>query len=279
MAEGFAFMPDALESNAAGRLTDAQKAMFRHGSFMMRVLPTLTGDLRKGNVQVIEGALRKTRPSDVGRQMTDAWTKASSVPQYSLEVAGRSFDVPSKAVWDAVPEAGYFRLYYLPHSKTAVNVERLPDPPVGSTREDVVGAVGDALGAALRPSLTRRDSAQKAETAAHADAVLRAAGVGDPSGAVTVPAPGAGAVSSEDAVGRWSSVFFDVDVRDDGTLSLQSPASPAQHGRWHIDAEGRLHVLFDGQDQSDELVTPVSLAGDRLALEFGGQQISLQRSS
>ena len=36
MAGGYAFMPEALETNAAGRPTDAQKAMFKHGSLKMR---------------------------------------------------------------------------------------------------------------------------------------------------------------------------------------------------------------------------------------------------
>jgi hypothetical protein len=270
MAEGYAFMPEALETNAAGRLTDDQKAMFKQGSALMRFLPTMMGDLRKGEVKSIEGPLRKTTPLDIGRPAGTQRPRA-----HALEVAGRSFDVPSKTVWDAVPEAGYFRLYYLPRTKTAVNLERLPDPPVEATREDVLGAVGGALSAALRPSLTKDDLVQKAETAAHADAVLRAAGIADVSGAAT--APDGEAASSDEVVGRWTSVFFDVDVRSDGTLTLQNPQLPAQPGRWHIDDEGQLHVLFDGEDVADELVTPVTLSGDRLSLDFGGQQITLQR--
>ncbi len=273
MTQGFAFMPDALESNAAGRLTDAQRAMFKQGSLMMRFLPTLTGDLHKREVRAIEGPLRKVRPMDLAQS-----TEVTSTPKYSLEIAGRSFDVPSKAVWDAVPGVGYFRLYYLPRSKSAVNLERLPDPPVGSTREDVMGAIGDAVATALRPSLTSRSASDKSEAAAHADAVLRAAGVSEPSDAAIGSPPAGGTAFGDNVVGRWTSVFFDVDVREDGTLSLQSPRNPAQRGRWRIDAEHRLHVLFDGEDDSDELVTPVSLAGDRLSIEFGGQELSLQRS-
>jgi hypothetical protein len=72
-------------------------------------------------------------------------------------------------------------------------------------------------------------------------------------------------------------VFFNVDVGPDGTLSIESAQGGTQPGRWHLDDAGQLHVLFAGSDPSEELVTKVSLTGDQLAIDFGGQAITLQR--
>jgi hypothetical protein len=269
MAEGFAFMPEALESNAAGQLTDAQIAMFKRGSWMMRWLPAVTGDLRHRRVNAIEGPIRKTTLTDLAQSTTGTGT-----PRHYLEVAGKSFDVPSTTVWQSAPDVGYVRLYFLPHSHTAVNLERLPDPPVASTQQAVRESVKEVMASALRPAVTTRGLAKKAEDAAQADAVLRAA-----TGGQQVPAPGAesGAPLGEDLVGSWSSPFFNVQVRADGSLTLHGTAQPVgQEGTWRLDPEGRLRVRFDGDPESDEMVTQIAVTADALSLD--GQPFTLHRS-
>lgn len=275
MAEPFAFMPEALESNAAGRLTDAQVAMFEERVGFARWFPTLTGDLHRREVRVIEGPIRKTKGFNVAPTAA-----TSTVPRHYLEVDGRNFAVPSQSVWDAAPAAGHVRLYYLPRSHTAVNLERLPDPPVESTSpEAVIGSVADALGSALRPSFTRRGSARKAELAAQADAVLRAAtGADSPAVPQVAPGPASAAAASQDLIGRWTSPFFTVDVRADGTLDLEPAlAGPSQRGQWSIEPDGKLHVRFDGGSGADDLVSAIAVAGNRLTIDLDGQQITLQR--
>ncbi len=266
MTQGYAFLPDALETNAGGRMTEAQRDMMRVGSFVKRFLPIVTGDLRKGKVRCIEGAMRKTVPVDLAQS-----TVTSGMMRYYLEINGESFEVPSKAVWDTVPGTGYFRLYYLPHSKTVINLERLPDPPVNaSSVQDVREAVADAVGASLRPSFTKHGSAEKAERMAHADAVIRAAT------SANQPIPG-GPANAADLVGRWTSMFFNVEVRADGTLSMDNPqGGPAQQGHWRVSPDGQLHLTF--QDDPDEVVTPIAVAGDRLQVEIAGQPMTLQRA-
>ena len=273
MAEGFAFMPEALESNAAGQLTDAQRAMFKHGSWMMRWLPALTGDLRRGQVRAIEGPIRKTTLTDLAQSTVGTGTR-----RHYLEVNGQSFDVPSTTVWEAAPEVGYVRLYYLPHSHTAVNLERLPAPPVESSQRAVLGSVTDAMASALRPALTKRGAARKAEDAAHADAVLRAA-TGAGNQPASTSAPGSAVPLDEDVVGKWSSPFFNVEVRADGSLSIQSsPQGGSQDGQWSIGPDGRLRVRFAGDAASDELVTEFAVTVDQLSLKLDGQWFTLQRS-
>ena len=127
-AMSYAFMPDALEANAAGQLTDAQHAMFAEGSFVMRLMPTVTGDLHKGAVAVVEGALRKKMPINVSQS-----PESSGMQLHALEVEGVDYEVPSRRVWDEVPTTGWVRLYYLPRSRVTVNLEILPDPAVDAS--------------------------------------------------------------------------------------------------------------------------------------------------
>ena len=270
---GYAFLPEALAENAAGRLTDAQRAMFAYAHWQMWLFPTITGDLRRGEVRTVEGGIRKVRPLDVAQNTT-----TSSTPKYALEVGGESFDVPSHTVWEAVPNVGYFRLYYLPRSRTAVNLERLADPPVDvSNPQDVIGATWQAVGAALRPSIGKGGRARKADLAAKADAMLRAATAGGPDGDGISTAPGSAPDSEAELVGTWRSAFFTVDVQPGGRLTLTPALQPAQTGRWDLDSNSRLHVLLDGSPQTEDMVTEVTLAGKRLTVQFFGQPMTLDR--
>jgi hypothetical protein len=235
----------------------------------MRWLPTLTGDLENGEVNVIEGAIHKRKSGD---QSPDAGLSF----RYYLEVDGRSFEVPTPGVWESVPPVGFFRLYYLPHSHAVVNLEQLPDPPVEASRQDVIGAVTGALTSVFRPGLRRRDRAKNAETFAHADAVLQEAmGTSDQPKTQSAIDPDQGTLSAK-VIGSWTSMFFNVDVRADGTLSLQNAQGVRQDGRYRLDPDGQLHVTFDGD--TDELVTKISVTGDQLNLDLGGQAMTLNRA-
>lgn len=262
MTQGFAFLPEALESNAAGRLTDAQREMFGRVRWLKRWLSVFTGDVRRGDVKVIDGAIHK--PSPTGNKTPGLWT-------YYLEVAGRRFEVPSKSVWEAAPGAGHVRLYYLPHSHTAINLERLPDPPVDPSKP-IAETMGDILGS-IRPGFTTKGRIERAERMAQADAELRAALGGDMPPSPTDAAP----ASPADVAGHWTSPAFEVIVRADGTLTMTSAMqSGGQDGHWRIGPEGRLHLRF--ADDPDELVTDYSLQGDALAIDLGGQRIVLRRA-
>jgi hypothetical protein len=269
MAVQYAFRPDDLESNASGQLTDTQRAMFKNGYFTMRLMPTVTGDLKSGAVATVEGALRKKKPINLSQS-----PESAGAQHYALEVGGEDYEVPSRRVWDEIPPMGWARLYYLPRSRVVVNLELLPDHDVETSPQDVVGTLRDAIGSALSPGLTKRSRIRRAERAAHAQAVVRSAFKGTPeiSPDPTMPETAAPA----DLVGSWTSMFFNVEVRGDGTLTIENAQGVHQPGRWMVDADGQLHVCLDGGD-SDDLVTPFTVSEDRLNLQFAGQEMTLER--
>src|SRR5258706_7332238 len=75
-------------------------------------------DLRAGRVQCTEGAAGKRRVGN-GRARSS----------YFLQVNDRRFET-SRAKYEAAPDAGYVRMYFLPRSRKIVNLELLPDRPV-----------------------------------------------------------------------------------------------------------------------------------------------------
>ena len=94
----------------------------------------LSHDLKVGRVQFAEGAIGKSSQSvDEGNDIC------------SLDVGDSRFNV-MPMTYDAAPDAGYVRLYFLPTSRIVVNLERLPDPPVeiGAAARDIVQALGAA---------------------------------------------------------------------------------------------------------------------------------------
>lgn len=164
---GSPYAADALAANQAGQLTDQQRQQFRGqdrsfrkneligaaGAAIIGVLlitssgPTsnawirpvgtvvafviaalllvratlfrdlLSSDLASGSVETVEGAvLRDIRQG----QQTES---------FYLHVAGKTFSVP-RSLYEAAPEAGYVRVYFLPRSKTVINLEHVPGPSV-----------------------------------------------------------------------------------------------------------------------------------------------------
>jgi hypothetical protein len=69
---------------------------------------TVARDLRAGRVDVMEGAIGKRRIGNGRARAT-----------YSLEVGARRFQL-SRGRFEAAPDAGYVRLYFLPSSRRVV---------------------------------------------------------------------------------------------------------------------------------------------------------------
>jgi hypothetical protein len=272
MAGGYAFMPDALDANAAGRLTDSQHAMLEDGSFEMRVLPTVTGDLHKGVVAAVEGAVRKKRPVNLAQD-----SRSAGAQHYALEVGGVDYDVPSRRVWEEAPQMGWVRLYYLPRSRLAVNLEILPDHVVDSSPQDVISPLRDVLGSVFSPGLTKRSRIKRADRAAQAQAAVRSvmeAGSGQPNPSEPMSSA---AGDAGDLVGSWTSAFFNVQVSGNGTLMIENSQGVHQGGQWRVDPNGQLHLRLDGGD-GDDLITPFSASDGQLSIQFAGQQMILQRA-
>jgi hypothetical protein len=84
-----------------------------------------TTDVRRGEVASVDGALRKRAVH------LSAAQGASPRPEYYFDVAGLTSQVMWESAFEAAPRAGYVRVFYLPRSHKAVNLERLPDPRPG----------------------------------------------------------------------------------------------------------------------------------------------------
>ncbi len=174
---GSPYAADALAANQAGRLTDQQRQAFRgqdkafrknelfgavgaaiigfllitssggpsSNDWLRRVAAvaafviaaallvratvardSLSSDLASGSVETVEGAVLK----DTRSGKRDEW--------FYLNVAGKRFEVPH-SVYQAAPEAGYVRVYFLPRSKTVVNLEHLADSTVAGRDGRVTG--------------------------------------------------------------------------------------------------------------------------------------------
>ena len=182
MAAVNAFQPEALEANRRGELTDGQRrgfgaqagsnhrsalsmaAVFLAGGvlvgffaspsaplvsravitlvcllvslfLLLRVIvgfDALTRDVRAGRVQSIEGAIGKRGSLTTGR----------AARRYKLlEVGNQTFKV-MRGTYEAAPDAGFVRLYFLPRSRKIVNLERLESPP--ADLKTSLGALKDA---------------------------------------------------------------------------------------------------------------------------------------
>jgi hypothetical protein len=79
---------------------------------------SLANDLRLGRVFAIDGAVRKWVRQTNGQR--------SAILKYYLAVGRFSFEISPQG-YRKVPEAGRFRLYFLPRSRHVVNLEQLPE--------------------------------------------------------------------------------------------------------------------------------------------------------
>ncbi|HTJ23876.1 MAG TPA: hypothetical protein VL383_15840 [Gemmatimonadaceae bacterium] len=307
------FTPEALDANRRGELTDAQLRGFRglsryrhksaFGSAALLVAgavliggfaspsasPTLrlliplvclviaaflvvraitgadalTHDLRRREVQFVEGAIGKSRVG--GGRAPDV---------LYLDVDDKRFNV-SPATYDAAPDAGYVRLYFLPRSRKIVNLEVLPNPAFenGVTPQDIARAATpqgmmQSFGAAIHSHSRRETNEARANLASVGDALQSMFAQPAP------PAPGARDPRplDEAIVGTWSNGLVTVAFLADGSVTADM-LGRRERGRWSVDASGRLRAGVMGQEQAAE----AWIAGDRLTISADGQGLTFAR--
>lgn len=238
----------------------------------------LTRDLRGGEVRWTEGAILKSR-----WQTPDLNSGGGSGNYvHRLTVGGDVFTVPWESAWRGAPDVGHVRLFYLPRSRTPVNVERLPDPPLPEvTRESLIHAGKDLGVAMVSPALFKRNRIRKAEAAAQLSAMavrLRE----QLAQAATPPPPDQrdGRPLAEALVGTWSDGLLTLAIRSDGTMTVGGRRGRRRSGRWSIDSDGRLHaIVMENGEASDAWVTEAWVAGDELTIVRSGVGWKLRRSS
>lgn len=221
----------------------------------------LATDVEEGRVKTIEGAISK-RKDWVG-------TGRSSARRYYIDVAGLSL-LTGVSAYDAAPDAGIVRVFYLPRSRRLVNLERLPDRPLPESPSDVKRQIIDKLEQGIRG----HDEVAMAEARAAASA-LQAAVSPQPS---NPPPPDRLAARDPDAFARalegsWTNRLLTVEFGADGRVTITLPLGAPRTGRWSVDANGKLIADFTGEAQA----TDAWIERDQLTISFAGEQVTLRR--
>ncbi len=223
-------------------------------------LDPLAADIRDGRVETVEGAVGKRRVQSAAR---------TGFTRYYLTVEGRQLQTYLSA-WQAAPDAGYVRAYFLPRTRRLVNLERLPNPPVPSGP----GEVRDMFGRIGRAMLDRDPQAiaeARAGAAGLMDAVRES--IVEPSDSAEGPA--AGRLDRGSLVGTWTHTLATVTLAGDGTLTVTTIAGTRQTGHWSVDEAGRLLTDATGTMAP----TNATLDEDRLTVELEGRRLTFTRAA
>ncbi len=220
----------------------------------------LTRDVARGRVESIEGAIGKRRLGVMGG--------AREVTTYFLDVGDRTFKV-HMATYDAAPDAGIVRLYFLPGSRKVVNLERLPD---ASAPTDLgPKALMDQLGAALGSHSRREANEAHARIASLGHAVEAAFVHGQ---AAQPPGGRDPRPLAEAIVGTWSNRLLTVTFAADGAVTTRMLRGEMR-GRWSVDGAGRLNAEIAGQSQAAE----AWIEGDQLTIAADGAGLTFTRQA
>jgi hypothetical protein len=217
----------------------------------------LTSDLRKGRVEAVEGA--------ISREARVLVYTGPNPERCYLRIAGKRLAC-GRTAYDASPQAGIVRAYYLPRSRRLINLERLANRPLtaGALDHPLV-AVGEAFSA-----WHSKDRTQQAEAMATVEAIKDAI-FGEPNSA---PIGTAGSRPLAEAiVGNWHSPVMNVTFSEDGTASAKMPDGMRLAGRWSIAADGKLRIAGMGQDME----TDASVVGDVLSVVMEGNRLNFRR--
>jgi hypothetical protein len=188
--------------------------------------------------------------------------------RYYLNIAGRQLRTYLSA-YDAAPDAGYVRAYYLPRTRRLVNLERLPNPPLPSGPDEA----RDMLGRIAR-ALVSRDPVAAAEARASAAGLIDAGhSIIEPSDSPSGPA--AGALVRRALVGRWTHPLVTITLAEDGMATVTTIAGANQAGHWSVDSQGRL--LTDATGTMEP--TDAALDGDRLTIQLEGRRLTFTRAA
>jgi len=300
------FPTDALDANRRGELTPLQFARLRglegyrrksalHGAFLLVVAALLIGffaspsmsvplrvlvtsgclaiaaflvirflggadglarDLRRPRVQCVEGAIGKKHvPAEHGEGL------------HFLEVGDRRFSV-APLTYQAAPDAGHVRIYFLPLSRKVVNLERLPGAAVSP--DVTVQSVMRTLGTSIGSSDQRTRNEARATLAEMGDAMKAAFGA--PAAPLSAP-PDAQALAST-ILGTWSNGMITVTFYADGRASTRM-LGVDRAGRWSVESDGRLRADVAGRQLSAE----ARVDGDRLIIAAEGRALTLMRQA
>ena len=187
------------------------------------------------------------------------------------QAAGRQQFKSGEEFYDAAPDEGFVRLFYLPRSKWAVNFEWLPDEPPqdGKLAERAEQALRDWRAARKAHDVVGEAEARAAMASIRREAESYLPEDGPPAHEELAPGQ-----LREAIIADWQSPFLSISVRADGTLTATMGAGAPQPGHWSVDPAGR--VVTDVMGAS--MAIDASVAGDVLTLVINGQALNLRRS-
>jgi hypothetical protein len=260
---GAVFSAEALDANRNGQLSAGQRRGLQAGlgrkhsglaGLVGRAFDPLAKDLQAGRVESIEGAITKRAPqSEFGGTAPIAY-------RYRVQVANRQAGNRefrcSKEFYEFAPDAGMVRLFYLPRSPWAVNLEFLPDAPAGA-----LGEQGPAQAAASWAAARKaHDEVATAEAAARIAALHRQQESAILKAQPSTQPPADPRALAEAIIGTWQSPFLTASLRHDGTFAARLADGSDHQGQWSVDASGRLHADVMGSP----MVAGASVDADEL---------------
>lgn len=236
---------------------------FAAAAVMLMVAPAfdpLAADVRDGRVEMVEGAIDKRRVQSSTR---------AAFTRYYLRIAGRQLRT-YLSVYDAAPDSGYVRAYYLPRTRRLVNLERLPNPPLPSSP----GEARDMLVQIAR-AFVSGDRVASAEARANAAGLFDAVqdSIVEPSESSGGPA--AGDLIRSDLVGTWTHPLVTITLAEDGKATVTTITGASQAGHWSVDAQGRLLTDVTGTMEP----TGAALDGDSLTIQLEGRRLRFTRGA
>jgi hypothetical protein len=218
----------------------------------------LAADVRDARVETIEGAIGKRRVQLPGK---------TTSTRYYLVIAGRQLRTYLSA-YDAAPDAGYVRAYYLPRTRKLVNLERLPNPPLPSGPDEARDMFGR-----IASTFFSSDRVASAEARAKAAGLIDAVkSVIESSDSPTGRA--AGGLVRQALVGTWTHPLVTVTLADDGIATVTTIAGASRAGHWSVDSQGRLLTDVTGKMEP----TDAALDGDRLTIQLEGRSLTFTRA-
>lgn len=220
----------------------------------------VNADVREGRVESVEGAIAKR-----------SWYRSSRARSrsYYFEVGGRRLQALSRLSYDAAPDAGYVRVYFLPRSRRVVNLEQLPDKaiPTGSgAAQEIVQNYAHAL-----LSFDREAIAEASASVAALKHVIEG-----PPPATADGRDGAhpARLRADDLYGTWTNPVATISFMKNGIATLTPAFGGARRdGHWSVDGNGRL--LTDATGTLEPV--DASVEGNRLTIVVEGQRLSFTR--
>lgn len=214
---------------------------------------SLARDLREGNVLSFEGTLDKSRAteedSDDDRRI------------YLVDIGDKSFGI-DRAMYRAVFNGTYLRVFYLPHCSRVVSYEQLGHSAT------IGGPSILSFFATLGTGVVSRNASLGEDVA---DIARPATGpVEQYVYQQPIPPADAGETPSLSTaiVGTWTSPIMTITFGPDGIVDVVTIGGLKRWGHWSVDADGHLHSDVLGK----EAVIEARMAGNQLTMSLGGTE-------